>query len=386
MNVDALDTDVKEFYRKGLERYDACDVLQGPADPYSVISSHGVVLLYKEISPKDAVLLQRLLSTGAPVRSLTIYDTSRGAFEVAFDDHMECPSLRHAYIRIDCEGEDLGTNFSNVFGSLRSLELNCYNTGSGFARQIASYIRENKCLRELVLWKCCGGDKGAEVLIEALVESTTLKKFALSGMQLSSDTLVGFTEMLASNTTLQLNLDEACFVDKEIVSFLLSQDRYSEVFKRLDVLWHQDVLPDLTMLIRREACYPELRVSVSSSVDQGVLKEFFDAIAAGKTIRRVNFYRNGDTFDALADGIAFAVQRTTTIREIVNDMDVARGKEHQLIRVLDALKENRSVTHFTMRAESITPEIATSLSELLAVNVVLWKIDVCKDSNVFLKS
>ncbi|KAH6922044.1 hypothetical protein HPB50_008036 [Hyalomma asiaticum] len=383
MNVDALDTDVKEFYRKGLQLYGAGGVPLDPAGPYNVIGSHGVVLVYKEeISPKDAVLLQRLLSAGAHVMSLSLYDTSRGAFEVPFDDHMECPSLQHAYIGIDCEGEDLGTNFSNVFGSLRSLELNCYNTGSGFATQIASYIRDNKCLRELILWNSCGGDEGAEVLIEALGESSTLKKFTLSDMKLSSGTLVGFAEMLVSNPTLELNLAEVCSVDKEIVSSLLAQDRFSEVFKRLDVVWLQDVLPELTMLIRRETCYPDLRVSVSSSAGQGVLKEFFDAVAEAKTIRRINFYHNGDTFDALADGIAFAVERTTTIQEIVNDMDVARGEERQLIRVLDALKENHSVTNFTMRAEFITPGIATSLSELLVVNDVLWKIDVFDNPDI----
>ncbi|KAH6922043.1 hypothetical protein HPB50_008035 [Hyalomma asiaticum] len=295
---------------------------------------------------------------------------------------MECPSLQYAYIGIDCEGEDLGTNFSNVFGSLRTLELNCYNTGSGYARQIASYIRENKCLRALVLWNCCGGDEGAEVLIEALGESSTLKTLTLTGMKLSSHTFVGFAKMLASNPTLELNLAEACSLDKEIVSSLLAQDRYCGVFKRLDVLWHQDVLPELTMLVRREACHPDLRVRVSSSVDQGVLKQFFDAVAAGKTIRRLVFYENEDTFDALADGIAFAVERTTTIQEIVNHMDVARGREHQLIRVLDALKENRSVASVTMQAQLITPAIATSLSELLAVNDVLWKIDVCDNPDV----
>ncbi|KAH6922045.1 hypothetical protein HPB50_008037 [Hyalomma asiaticum] len=335
-----------------------------------------------KISVKEAVLLQRLLSAGAPVRSLNLCATSRGALEVAFNDHMECPSLQHAYIRMDCQGEDLGTNFSNVFGSLRSLELSCSNTGSGFARQIASYIRENKCLRQLVLWNCCGGDEGAQVLIEALGGSNTLKKFTLSGMQLSSDTLVGFAKMLASNPTLELNLDEVCSVDKEKVSSLLAQDRYSEVFKRLDIAWPEDLLPELTMLIRREATFPDLYVSVASSVEQGVLKQFFDAVAAGKTIRRLVFYQNGDTFDALADGIAFAVERTTAIQEIENDMGVARGKEHQLIHVLDALKENRSVTKFTMRAELITPAIATSLSELLAVNDVLWKIDVCGNPDV----
>ncbi|KAL1421572.1 hypothetical protein MTO96_023007 [Rhipicephalus appendiculatus] len=63
-------------------------------------------------------------------------------------------------------------------------------------------------------------------------------------------------------------------------------------------------------------------------------------------------------------------------------MKVKRGKERQLIRVLRALKENSSIMDFTMSVDLVTPEIATSLSELLAENNALNDIQLCGESRV----
>lgn len=380
--AEAQDTEVMDLFRKGLEqhiRHD--DPNKDPAGLNSGSTQRGAELTFTDnLSEKDAAVLRRMLSTGPPVRQLTLWQISLAAFRVAFQNLEECPSLKEVlFLLIDCEGKDLGISDSGVFGSLHSLDLRCDNPGSGFAKDIADYIRHNKSLREMSLWNSCGGDEGAAALIEALAANDTLKKFTLSSMELSSDTLLGFARMLTSNSTLEVvDLFDVCPAPKDKLSSLLEQELCAGVFKRLKILWPQELLPELTALLRKEACYTDLSVSVTSTVEEGVLRDFFDAVAADKTLRTLHFYPSEDSFDALADGIASVVKRTTTLREICNLMHVKQGKEHQLVAILEALKENSSVTTFTMYAELLSTDIVKSLSELLAVNSTLKDVAVCE--------
>ncbi|KAH7975264.1 hypothetical protein HPB49_025454 [Dermacentor silvarum] len=202
-------------------------------------------------------------------------------------------------------------------------------------------------------------------------------------MSLSSEILIRFAKMLASNSTLQMvDLFDVCPVEKDQVSRLLEQELYASVFKRLRIVWPEQLLPQLTRLLGEQACCPELCVSVTSSVDEVVLREFFDAVAEDTTLRVLHFYPSERAFDELVGGIASVVKRTTTLREICNLMGVEVGKERQLVSILDALKENRSLTRFTMYAELLTAEIATSLSELLAVNSTLNDLAICEYSGI----
>ncbi|KAL1421569.1 hypothetical protein MTO96_023004 [Rhipicephalus appendiculatus] len=92
--------------------------------------------------------------------------------------------------------------------------------------------------------------------------------------------------MLASNTTLEVvDIREVCPVDKDDVLSLLLEERYANVFKRLQIVWPEELLPELTTLIRRQACCPWLSVTVTSAVDEGVLEDFFDTVAADKALR-----------------------------------------------------------------------------------------------------
>ncbi|KAL1421578.1 hypothetical protein MTO96_023013 [Rhipicephalus appendiculatus] len=186
--------------------------------------------------------------------------------------------------------------------------------------------------------------------------------------------------MLATNSTLEMVRlgDVCCCVDVDKVWSLLAQERYAGVFQRLHILWPDELLPVLTVLIYREACPPELFFGFSSSVDEGVLREFFHAVAENKTLRRL--YIESDVFDALANGIASVVKSTRTLREIFNMTGEKPVGEHQLITILNALKENSSITDFTMGVETVTPEIATSLSELLTANKALRKLVLCWES------
>lgn len=374
MAIDNLDRYVNEFFLKGLQVDERDDEAEGTAAFTQAIMKYGVQWTYREeLSIKDAAVLRRILSTGPPVRKLILHRISLCPFKVAFNNREVCRSLEEVHIDyVDCEGKALSVSLCGMFQSLRSLFLCCVNPGNTFADDIASYIRHNSSLRKLGLCNSCGGDKGAATLMEALTGNDTLKTFSLADMDLSSDTLTGFANVLASNSTLEMvSLTAVCPVEKEKVTWLLGQERYAGVFRRLKIQWPERLLPELTALLRKGGCCPELSVTVTSSTCDGVLREFFEALAADKAVRGLHFLSNEDTFEAFADGIAFVLKSTTTLRSVRIDMCVDSPQAHQLIGIFDALKQNHSVTKFAINAEDVTPEIATSLSELLAVNNTL---------------
>ncbi|XP_054925142.1 uncharacterized protein [Dermacentor andersoni] len=391
--ADTHDTDVYEFFRKGLEQHRHHQYPQfrhhqdpkNPAGASSESAQRGVELTYAEaLSDEDVGVLRRMLSTGPPVKKICIWQMTLNAFRIAFDDFRGCSSLEALQVRrIECGSEDCSIKLSGLFSSLRSLDLRCENIGTVFAKEIASYLRENKTLTKFSLWYSCGGDEGAAALVEALSVNETLKRFTLAQMSLSSVILIRFAEVLASNSTLEVvELFDVCLAEPDQVQRLLDTGRYASAFKRLRFLWPEHLLPLLTRLLREQACHPELSVSVTSSVDDVVLREFFDAVAEDTTVRVLHFYPGETTFDALARGIDSVVKRTTTLREIANLMGVELGKERQLVSILDSLKENRSVDTFIMHAKCLTAEIATSLSELLAVNNTLNNVAVCEDFEI----
>lgn len=386
--LDFQDADIEEFFRKGL-RLD--DEPQHPDRLTDAIMQRGAYLAYAEIpSNEDAAVLRRMLSTGAPVRTLDIGRIALGAFKVAFDSLQECPLLERIIIDdIHCEGADLGLNSRDAFRSLRTLCLHCKNVGGGFANDISSYIRENKFLKELRLAYSFGGDEGAAAIVEALTVNATLKKFTLSNWglrlarvfgdeepKLSSKTFLDVVKLLASNSVLELvDISTVCPLEKDVVSPMLADERYVNAFRRLKLEWPDALLPDLTALIRKEACYPELYVRLNSAVDKGVLREFFDAVVTNQTLLGLHFSEAlaedlDDPFagplNSLGYGIASVLKRTQTLRTISFD-----ARPCEVASVFDALKENRSVTKATLRVEMVSGEMAKSLSELLAVNQTL---------------
>ncbi|KAH6922670.1 hypothetical protein HPB50_017509 [Hyalomma asiaticum] len=381
---ESVDPDVMEFFRKGMRHCQSGSESEDAADLTNAIISPWNVLIYNDrISEQDAAILRRMLTSILLVWRLIICDISLRAFKVAFDNLEDCPSLKHVHFCIDCEGNDLGINISGALKGVQSFGLSCRNVGSQFPHDIASCLRQENSWKELSLCSTSGSCQGAAVIIEALAENKTLQTFTLDNMTISPDTLVRLAKMLASHSRLkEVRLNDSCRVEKAAVSALLAEERYADIFKRIHIVWPEELLWELTMLIRLEACCPRLTVKVSSSVDEGLLGEFFQAVAADNKLRSLCFDDAGDTFDALAQGIAFVVKRTKTLRELRNRMGVKHGYEHQLQFILDALKENRSINHFQMWTEMVTPEIATSLSGLLAVNDALMEINICEHPDI----
>ncbi|KAK8765288.1 hypothetical protein V5799_032124 [Amblyomma americanum] len=341
----------------------------------------GVALEYhNKLSVEEAGLLPFMLSTKTSVKKICIWEMPLSAFRAAFDKLQDWGSLEELQIlNIDCDVEDFDIDLSGAFKKLRVMDLHCEKMSSSFALHIANCLRESGSLQEFSLWYACGGDEGAALMAEALKVNNTLKKFTLSELTLTTQTLIAFAEALVVNTRLEMvDLFDTCPIDKEQVSFLFEKDLYSDVFKRIRILWQQDVLPELIRLLREDRHCSELSVSVTQSVEKDLLREFFDAVASNTTLRLLHFYPSDDCFEELADGIAYVIERTVTLKEIQNLMHVATGSEQQLVRMLEALKVNRSVVNFTTYSKLLTPEIATSLSELLAVNESLTDVSVCE--------
>ncbi|XP_077497365.1 uncharacterized protein LOC144107981 [Amblyomma americanum] len=367
------DEDVEKLFNKGL------NAVKEFHPDIDMSYRGGVMLEYPhELSLEEARILPRMLSCKESVKKLRITEISLNALRAAFDKLEDWGSLEVLeLLYVDCHGENFHLDLSGAFRKLRSLDLRCENIRSTFARNIAGYLRGNKSLQELSLWESCGGDEGASAIADALTMNDTLKRFKVVGDKLSSKTLVAFVKTLAVNSTLELvDLFDTISIEKEQVSLL--QDTPAEVLKRLYILWSEELLPLVTRLLRENRHCSELSVSVTPSVDKDLLREFFDAVASNTTLRLLHFYPSDNCFEELADDIAYVTERTVTLKEIQNLMHVAMGSEQQLVRMLEALKVNRSVVSFTTYAELLTPEIATSLSELLTVNDSLTDVSVCE--------
>lgn len=388
-HFDFQDADTEEFFRKGLQdMYEDWDA----ARLTNALMQYGSYLIYRgEFSNRDAAMLRRLFSARPPVRILYI-NISHGAFRIAFDGQWEWPSLRKIHFdRIDCEGQDLGIDRCEVLKNVRSLDLGSVNVGRGFAQEVASYIRQNESLEELWLHVSCSPDNDIGPIIESLKVNNTLREFGLNNLgyvaqiafgtqkassKLSADVLMGFAEMLASNSTLQLvDVRDSFPIERDMVSSLLAQEEHAGVFKRICIEWPEQLLPELTELIRNEACCPKLHVIVSSFVDERVLREFLDAVVAFNGLLELHIFPNHGQqspferkHNVVAQRIASLLRRTTTLREISCYM---HADQRHLIPILHALKRNTSVTKFVIDAVALTGELMKSLSKLLVVNKTL---------------
>ncbi|KAH7975178.1 hypothetical protein HPB49_024767 [Dermacentor silvarum] len=158
-------------------------------------------------------------------------------------------------------------------------------------------------------------------------------------MELSSDTLIGFAKMLASNSTLELvELFEVRPAKKDQVSPLFEKELYASAFKRLRFLWPEQLLPQLTSLLREQAWNPELSVSVTSSVDEAILREFFDAVRSGaQFLQRISFFGVSAAVVKPGDEVGnLLVQANVSLRELFN-------LEDSLIPSSESLETSRPV-------------------------------------------
>ncbi|KAH9363963.1 hypothetical protein HPB48_017117 [Haemaphysalis longicornis] len=328
-------------------------------------------------SVDQAYALRQSLTESRFLRKLKFSRTPLRVIKVAFENLHEDTSLEELELFcIDSGGQGFSLNLPGIFRKLRSLRVHSTYTGDSFAKEVAVFLRGNDSLQDLSLWLNDISDEGAVAIAEALAANTTLKTLNLLDNNLTSKTVVAFADMVTVNSTLKLA--ELFEVDLELkdIHALFEQDRYAHVFERIYILWKQEFLPYLTKLLLEDRHCSDVAVDVTSSVPKYVLRNFFNAVAQNKTVRMLHFYPSGDTFDVLIDGLVHVVKVTKTLTHVENLMTVDRSES--LVRVLNALKSNHSVTTFSMYAYLLTPDIAQALSELLLVNSTLTDVAVCE--------
>ncbi|KAH6922259.1 hypothetical protein HPB50_011331 [Hyalomma asiaticum] len=370
--ADILDIEVRQFFQKGLELY-GMNGHNNPARLTPAIKKYGADLTYRnELSIGDAQLLRQMLSTGPRVRKLHLHRTMYEAFRVAFHHRGECDSLKEVHFGlVDCSGRDLGISRCGLFGRLHSLHLSCINTGSAFAEDIASYIKQNKLLRELGLSGSCGGVEGVAILIATLTENDTLKKFSLAEVRLPSDSLIAFAKMLASNSALELvDLTGVCPVEKNQVTSLLSEELYSGVFKRLKICWPVQLISEVTELIRKERCCPQLYVNFAGAGAQDDLQCFFENVFEDKLLYGLHVEFTEGIFLDVVDDIVCGVE-STTLFELSFVIRGPCNHNGELISILEAFRKNFSITKLSISTGVLMPNTAMAVSELLARNRVL---------------
>ncbi|KAH6922262.1 hypothetical protein HPB50_011334 [Hyalomma asiaticum] len=386
-----IDADVGAFIQKGLEHYGLIDKTESYAWLAPVMMKYGVELSYEDlmITEKDfqsdnlihhAVTLAKTLSTGPPVRKLRIDDIGLAEFRAAFHTQVECPSLKELYIEfVVCECVPLRLSECAAFQNLCSLHLCAINPDGTYAEEFARYIAQNKCLRKLTLGISCCDDEGIALLIEALKVNDTLEIFYLCDNALTYDNLISFSKVMASNSTLEVvGLHYMCTEDEDKLPFYSDQELLGSVFNRLDITWPWPH-PRLTALIREHGCAPRLQVSVHSLARNEDIQQLFEALAQVTTLRELHLKGIDSRHDAYTHGIAYLLKRSASLREIIIWTLEDWYTEHSLINIVDALKKNRSVTKFQTEAEELTPRMATSLSELLAVNSTLNDVTIFID-------
>lgn len=333
---------------------------------------------YKEdFSVDQAHALRRRLTESRSLKKLKFWGTRMSVVKITLENLEEDTSLEELELfGVETEDQGFSINLSGIFRKLRVLRLMCSDIGDAFAREVADFLRGNDSLQDLSLWCSEIGDEGAVAIAKALTANTTLKTLNLVQNNLTSKTLMAFADVVTVNTTLKLAELFEVDLDLEEIGVLFEQDRYAHVFERIYILWRQDFLPNLTKLLLEDRHCCDVSVDVTSSVPEDVLQEFFDAAAHNKTMRNLHFYPSGNTFDALIDGLVHVVKETKTLTHIQNLLTTDRSE--LLVRVLNALKSNSSVTNFSMYAELLTPDIAQALSELLLVNNTLVDVAVCE--------
>lgn len=329
--------------------------------------------------------LRRAFSTDGLVKRLKLSGVPLRMCKVLLEDLEESSSLEELeFFHVGCApDEEFTVKLSGIFGNLRVLRLLCSDIGDHFAMDIAFFLQDNTRLEELCLSYSNITDDGASSLAEALAVNCTLRKLVLAYNNLTSRTLLAFAETLNVNTTLEMvDLFEVEMVPEEVEN-LFQEEKYADIFKRIYVLWQDDFLPHLTRLLQEDRHCAEVSVEFTNSVPEEQLRDFFEAVATNATVRRLCVNANGkSTFEALADGLVSVLQRTTALTRLENLMPVDEADDTFLIRVLDALRDNRSVTTFTMCTERMTSGIAASLSALLATNDVLNDVSVCDDQEI----
>lgn len=344
----------------------------------SNLAGETIALEYRNLSIEEACILRRILRTNRSVKKVTLQKCSFTQVKVAFENMMNVSHLEElALINVDCESSGFNIDLTGAFDNLHSLRLDCDEICDAFMKRIATFLRGNRSLERLTLRSYAVTNDGVIEIAEALKSNTTLKKLTIERTLLSSKTLLAFAEVLCANQVLERVHVFEVDIKKEDAYNLFEQNSCTDVFRRLHILWEDYYLPQLITLLRQDRHCCTVSLSVSDSIPESALRDFFDALGQNNTVQNFYLYPNCNRLDTITEGLVSVLQRTTSMQKIYNFMGVDVSHD-SLVKVLDALKENRTVKRFMMQTESLTPEIAKCLSQVLSTNNTLTDISICE--------
>lgn len=361
MEVDTQDIRVDAITRKKVEFYrspfpEVCERIK---------YAHAEFIRSKLIKSKDA-----------PTRIITVRRISEGVFRVAFVTVSCSPMLDEAIFQIECEDKDLNANVAEILESLRSFDLLCTERYKALVTENADWVREDTFLRGLYPFHPVGGDREAAALIEVLAGNNSLKVVSINCFQPSPVTVMGIAQMLAFSSTLESVEFRHIHADPKALLFL-EEHSCTGVFKRLRIVWPMSILSELAMLVRMQSSFTSLSVVMTRVIAEREVREFFDAVASNATLRELCVWVNEEEsrfYAVLGSHFCSVLLQRAVYLMCRRDTEVA---ERQLVTALDALKKNHTIRKFTMRGLlAMTPQIATSLSELLAASNTLKDVDV----------
>ncbi|KAM7294678.1 uncharacterized protein ISCGN_024184 [Ixodes scapularis] len=325
-------------------------------------SLEAVELSYTSLSASAARVLAQLLRTSKSLKKLTMEGVDKECAKIALEGLHDGSSLEEIYLFCLVPHEiPFFMKYSEVFKNLKVLCLPCNELDNASAFEFAALIEASETLAELGLDTNSFGDGGAVAIAKALRHNKTLRKLSLP-QGLTSVSLVEFVDALTVNTTLErLDVSEVDILDEHRAR-LFEDPKSAGAFKRIFVIWKQKWLRDLVALLRRGDHMQQVYVDVDPGVPPADLDAFFDALLASHTVTEVSFYPKEFSFDLLVDRLAALLRGTTTIRAIHNRLSPdEKHQETQLVRLLDALRENTSVADFTMLVSYLTVPMGVAL-------------------------
>ncbi|KAH6922132.1 hypothetical protein HPB50_009672 [Hyalomma asiaticum] len=308
---------------------------------------------------------------------IAVRRSSEGVFRVALMTASSSPVLDEAIFQIECEDKDLNANVAEILESLRSFDLLCTERCKAFVTENADSDLKDRFLRQLLYpFYPVGGDREAAALIEVLAGNHSLKMLTINCFQPSPVTVMGIAQMLAFSSTLESVEFRNIRGDPKALLFL-EEHFCGGVFKRLRIVWPMGILSELAMLVRTQSSFTSLSVVTTRVIAEREVREFFDAVASNTTLRELSVWVNEEEsiFYTLPCSPFCSVLFQRAARVVCGRH--TEEAEWQLVTTLDALKKNHTIRKFAMRGVlAMTPQIATSLSELLAASNTLNHVDI----------
>ncbi|CAN8002005.1 unnamed protein product [Ixodes hexagonus] len=324
--------------------------------------------------------LAKLLRTSKSLKKLSMYGVDKYCVKIVLDGLHDSSSVEELRLfGLVPEGTPFFMKCSEVFRNLKVVHVPCNGFDDACALEFAALIETSKTLIELDVSSSSFGDSGVTAIARALRCNNSLRRLSLWQDKLTSASLVELVDALSVNTTVEHVDVSQINILEEHCARLFEDPKSAGAFKRIFVVWKEDRLKELTAMLQRDDHMPQVYVEISSGVPPPDLEAFFDALLSSRTVTELSFYPGGSMFDFFIDQLVKLLKTTSTIRTVRNLLLRADEgpEERYVVRLLEALQHNNSVTEFSTDVSYLTIPIGNVLGKLLEVNNTLTSVDLC---------